>query len=206
MTVPHASAADTRPDVIDPHGAPTPARGSRHRVRWLGAGVGVLAVLLTVVLATTPPAANVEVRSPLLGQPAPPITGASVTPFVFTRLTALRGRWVLVNFFATWCVACRVEQPQLARFAAEHSEADVQLVMVVYDDTAADVRRFLATEGGKWPAVLDPGGQFAIEYGVGQIPDTYLIDPNGIVVAKLAGASTAAGLDRLLALAEARQL
>ena len=206
MTVPNASGVETVPEADHAPSPPAPARRSRHRVRWLGVGVGAIAVLLIVVLAKAPPAAHVEVRSPLLGHPAPPITGPSVTPYAFTTLSSLRGRWVLVNFFATWCVACRQEQPQLARFAAEHRGGDVQLVMVVYDDTAANVRPFLATEGGKWPAVLDPDGQFALDYGVGQIPDTYLIDPNGIVVAKLAGASTAAGLDRLLALAKARHL
>ncbi len=113
---------------------------------------------------------------------------------------------MLVNFFATWCVACRQEQPQLARFAARHRGGNIALVMVIYDDTAANARRFLEEGGGRWPAVLDPAGQIALNYGVGQIPDTYLIDPNGIVVAKVAGASTAAGLDRLLSQARARHL
>ena len=206
MTVPNASGVETVPEADHAPSPPAPARRSRHRVRWLGVGVGAIAVLLIVVLAKAPPAANVEVRSPLLGHPAPPVAGPSVTPYSFTSLGALRGRWVLVNFFATWCVACRQEQPQLARFAADHRGGNVALVMVVYDDTAANARRFLADRGGKWPAVLDPGGQVALNYGVGQIPDTYLIDPNGIVVAKVAGGSTAAGLDRLLALAEARDL
>ncbi|MHB1927862.1 MAG: TlpA family protein disulfide reductase [Acidimicrobiales bacterium] len=206
MTAPEAPLVDIQPANLGAPSAARPGQSPSHRVRWLGLSVGVLAVLLVAALAKAPPAANVEVRSPLLGHPAPPIAGPSVTPYRFTSLVASRGRWVLVNFFATWCVACRQEQPQLARFAAEHRGADVQLVMVVYNDTAPNVRAFLAAQGGKWPAVLDPGGQVALSYGVGQIPDTYLIDPHGIVVAKLAGASTAAGLDRLLALAKARHL
>ncbi|MCU4185759.1 TlpA family protein disulfide reductase [Acidiferrimicrobium sp. IK] len=191
-----------------PEPAPEPTRQRRgHRARWAALSVGLIVVGLVIVLAVQPSAANRQVQSPLVGNPAPPVAGPSVTPYPFTSLGALGGRWVLVNFFATWCVPCQVEQPELARFAAEHrASGDVQLVMVVYSDSTPNVRGFLAARGGDWPAVQDPGGQIALSYGVSGIPETYLVDPHGIIVAKIVGGSTTAGLDRLLAAAQARGL
>ena len=183
-----------------------PDPGARRRrgwpARWVAAAVGAPVAALIAIFAVLPPAQDRAAQSPLVGQPAPAIHGPSVTPYPFTSLAALAGRWVLVNFFATWCVPCRDEQPQLARFAATH-HGEVQLVMVAYNDSATDVRGFLADNGGRWPAVEDPGGQVALAYGVGGIPETYLVDPYGIIVAKIVGGSTVASLDRLLSAAKA---
>ncbi|MDQ6840120.1 MAG: TlpA family protein disulfide reductase [Actinomycetota bacterium] len=168
--------------------------------------VGLIAAVLVTVLAGRH-SANQDVRSTLIGHPAPPVAGPSVTPYGFSSLSGLRGRWALVNFFATWCVPCQQEQPHLAAFAVEHRRSgDVQLVMVVYNDSVANVGTFLRTRGGIWPAVEDPAGQTALSYGVAGIPETYLVDPNGIIVAKIVGASTTAGLDALVANAKARNL
>lgn len=189
-----------------PRGGP-PTASRRHRVRWTALAVGLIAAVLVTVLAGRHSAANQEVRSTLIGHPAPPVAGPSVTPYSFSSLSELRGRWALVNFFATWCVPCQQEQPHLAAFAAEHrGSGDVQLVMVVYNDSIGNVRAFLRTRGGIWPAVEDPTGQTALSYGVAGIPETYLVDPNGIIVAKIVGASTTAGLDGLVAKAKARNL
>lgn len=178
-----------------------------HRARWLSSGVGLIAIALIAVFAVQPPAANQQVQSALIGHRAPPVSGPSVTPSPFTTLDSLTGRWVIVNFFATWCTPCQVEQPQLASFAAAHrSSGDVQLVMVIYNDNTPNVQGFLRAKGGDWPAVQDPGGQVALNYGVSGIPETFLIDPNGVIVGKVTGGSTAAGLDALLAKAKARGL
>ena len=59
--------------------------------------------------------------------------------------------------------------------------------MVIYDDNAPDVQGFLRREGGSWPAVPDPGGRVALDYGVSGIPETFLIDPRGVIVGKITG-------------------
>ncbi|MHB8329812.1 MAG: TlpA family protein disulfide reductase, partial [Acidimicrobiales bacterium] len=126
---------------------------------------------------------------------APPVDATTVTGQPFD-LSSWRGRWVVVNFFASWCPPCQQEEPELVSFAYEHrGPTDAALVGVVFDDAASSARAFLASSGASWPAVVDPGGQIALDFGVRGPPETFLVSPNGVVVVHLDGAVTAAGLD-----------
>jgi cytochrome c biogenesis protein CcmG/thiol:disulfide interchange protein DsbE len=162
----------------------------------------VAAGALVAVLATRPPATIIEVDTPLLGKPAPPVSGTTLDDRHFD-LSSLRGRWVLVNFFASWCPPCQEEQPGLVTFAYQHRQADdAALIGVVFDDVASSARRFLAQTGATWPAVTDPSGRIALDYGVRGPPETFLISPEGVVMAHLDGPVTGAGLDDWLAEAQ----
>ena len=184
----------------DPPATDTETRPGRVRRRrtalWSALAIAVIAALLIAVLATGTPALDRQSKSPLIGRLAPIVIGRSVTATSFSSLDVWRGHWVLVNFFATWCVPCRKEHPQFQLFTARHSDA--RLVMVIYNGDAAKVEEFFRSEGGDWPAVPDPGGRISVDYGVIAVPETYLIDPNGVVVTKIVGGATADGLDRLL--------
>ncbi len=175
-------------------------RSKRRRTgRWLAAGVAIVMALFVYVLATRPAALDQQAQSPLLGQQAPALAGASATPAPFASLDGWRGRWVLVNFFATWCIPCQHEHPELIAFMQRHRQAgDVGLVMVIYNDQVSKVQSFFRTQGGDWPAVPDPDGRVALDYGVSGVPETYLVDPSGVIVSKIVGGVTADGLDRLL--------
>ena len=108
----------------------------------------------------------------------------------------------LGELFATWCVPCRQEQPQFVQFMHRHQRrGDVTLVMVIFDDDTAKAQSFLRQHGGTWPAVGDTDGLLALSYGVTGVPETYLIDPRGIVTTKLVGGITADGLNRFLTVA-----
>jgi cytochrome c biogenesis protein CcmG/thiol:disulfide interchange protein DsbE len=116
----------------------------------------------------------------------------------------LRGKYVLVNFFATWCVPCRQEHPELVRFAARHaSRGDAAVMQVVYGDRASPVKSFIAKHGGDWTVLDDPKGSIALDWGVRGLPESYLVDPNGFVLYKITGGADAAGLDALLTEAKA---
>lgn len=174
----------------------------RHLARWLAVGALVVGAALVAVLATRPPAQNNEADTPLLGKPAPEVAGATLTGQHFD-LSSLRGRWVLLNFFASWCPPCQQEQADLIAFVFQHRHAtNVALVGVVYDDAPSSAARFFSQTHATWPAVVDPTGQIAIDYGVRGPPETFIVSPDGIVVTHLDGPVTSSGMDTLLAEAE----
>jgi len=177
----------------------------RHTARW-AAGVTLVATAgLVAVLATRPPATSTEADSPLLGKPAPALSGTTLTGGSFD-LSSLRGRWVFVNFFASWCPPCQQEEPDLVAFAYQHRQAGgAALVSVAYDDTAPSARSFMSQAGATWPAVSDPGGQIAVDFGVRDPPETFLVSPDGVVVVHLDGAVTEAGLDSWLSRAQSEE-
>ena len=167
----------------------------RHTARWAALAVGLVVALLVGVLATRPPASDVVAPSPIVGQPAPEVEGPGLDGST-VRLSDLRGRWVVVNFFATWCTPCVKEHPELARFSDRHPAEEAQVLAVVYDDQPADVARFFRERGGDWPVVDDGGAK--VDFGVRGVPESFLVDPDGTVRTRLIGGVTAAGLDSLL--------
>lgn len=176
-----------------------PAPAARGRIAALiTIPLAVVLVAFVVILATRDPAADRAVDSPLLGQAAPRIEGTTTEGRPFDSAT-FDGRWLVVNFFATWCVPCVQEHPELIAFEdAQARQGQANVVSVVFDDQPDAVRRFFDRNGGDWPVVLTDGTVVA-DWGVAGVPESYLVDPGGIVRAKLVGGVTAAGLDRLVA-------
>ena len=169
--------------------------------------MGVVLALFVAVLATRKSAVDKQAQSPLLGHPAPPLAGTSLIDDRAVDLTALRGRWVVVNFFASWCIPCRQEHPELVAFSERHrAAADAGVVAVIFDDRPEAARDYFVSHGGGWPLVGDPGGRIALDYGVRGPPESFVVDPGGYVVSKIVGQVTADGLDRLLRAARERGL
>ncbi len=190
-------SADDRPPAND---SPT-VTGIRRtrRALWIAVGVAVPVFLLVVVLATRPEASTRTVRSPLLGKPAPVAESATIDGDA-VKLSDLKGRWVVVNFFATWCVPCRIEHSELVTFHETHQAAgDAAVIGVVFSDSSQAVKEFRADEGGEWPMLTDPGGSIALHFGVSGVPESFLVDPDGIVRSRILGGVRAVDLDRLLA-------
>ena len=166
-------------------------------------GVLVVSAGLIAVLATRPPAAVSEVQSPLVGKLAPPVGGVTVDGTAFA-LPRAPGTWVVLNFFASWCVPCQTEGPELVAFSFHHQKAgDARVVSVVFDDTASQARAYQAQIGATWPTLADPRGTIALDYGVRAPPSTFLIAPDGRVVAYIVSSVTEAELDQLIARARA---
>jgi cytochrome c biogenesis protein CcmG/thiol:disulfide interchange protein DsbE len=161
--------------------------------------IAVIVALMVAVLATRDPSTERATQSPLIGELAPATAGTTLDGEEVS-IDDYRGRWVVVNFFASWCTPCMVEHPQLAAFDAVHrAEGDAVLVGVTFDDKTEDARAFFADNGGDWPVIDDPENSIGVAYGVAQVPETFVIAPNGIVVQRFAGAVTQADLDELIA-------
>ena len=208
-TAPTAAPEPAPEDGIPPPPPPEIPSSVRNLRRtrkalWIAVAVALPVAMLIAVLATSPSARSRAVKSPLVGKAAPPAQGTTVDGSR-ASLADLRGRWVVVNFFATWCVPCRTEHPELIRFAEAHKEAgDAAVFAIVYSDSASAVKDYRAQHGGDWPMLDDPDGRVALDFGVAGIPESFLVSPDGVIVSKILGGVRADDLERLLAQASGR--
>lgn len=185
------------PDDQEDHDDIQTTSGPRSALVAVGV-IAVLSVLLITVLATRDPNVDRVTKSPLIGKLAPEVAGQTLDGERF-ELSDQRGRWVVVNFFATWCIPCLAEHPELAAFASAHEAAgDASVVSVLFDDKPDSARAVFEARGGDWPVVIDDDGKVSVSYGVARVPESFLVAPDGTVVQRLVGGVTAAGLDDLL--------
>lgn len=143
-----------------------------------------LALLFAVTLKKGAP----ERRSALLGREAPTfelpaIAGVSTPGLARTDLG--KGKPVLVNFWASWCAPCRLEQPVLERLA-EHSGLDI--VAINYKDEPEAAKAFLARFGNPFARIgADRSGRVAIDWGVAQVPESFYISSDGKIIGHIGG-------------------
>lgn len=161
--------------------------------------VGVTAILAVVFASRfgTDPALS---ESPLLGEPVPAVTLPRLVGEGAVDLGAYRGRILVVNFFASWCLECRLEHDALVAAASSFAESGVQFVGVAYQDDPVDALEFLDTEGISpvTEYLVDEGSRAAIAFGVFGIPETYFVDPEGTVVGRIIGPTDALTLGRTI--------
>lgn len=170
----------------------------RRRAPWIMASLAIPLLALIVVMATRDAASTRAADSPLVGRPAPALEGETIDGDIVS-LRDLRGRWVLVNFFATWCVPCRKEHPELLKWQQRHAAAgDATILGVVFSDTVDAVRTYRDEEGGDWPMLANRDGKAIVDFGVAGVPESYLVSPDGIVVTKIIGGILEGELEALL--------
>lgn len=157
----------------------------RARILW----ALIIAVPLIAVLALGFGRDPNAVASPLLNHQAPAFTLTTLSDRPFS-LAQLRGRPVVMNFWASWCVGCKIEHPYLVAAWHTYEPKGVIFVGVLFNDNATSARAFMRDHGGGWPIVQDPGLQTAVAYGVTGIPETFFIDRRGIVRYKSTGVVT----------------
>ena len=180
--------------------APAPRRPAT--ARRVAALLAVVAVAFLTVLATRQSAEESKASSPLLGKVAPEVSGPDLGGDT-VRLSQLRGRYVLLNFFASWCVPCQREHDDLIRFQDAHRDTnDATVLAVLFDDEEADARAFFEREGGDWPVLTDAAGRVSLDFGVRGPPESFLISPEGIVLSRIIGEVSSERLEALIAEAE----
>ncbi len=194
------SDTEVRPDAAEP---PAPAAVAVTRPRRVAPFV-VLAVALVlgalfVVLAVNHPGRPDVAEPYLLDRPAPRVVSTTLDGDAFD-LSRRKGSWVVLNFFDPTCVPCVQEHPELIKlFQQQLSITDgAELYTIVNRGSDDSVRQFFADNGGGWPVVRDPDGQASVDFGVAQVPETWIVDPDGIVRARYPGTITAERVGALL--------
>jgi len=100
-----------------------------------------------------------------------------------------RGRFVVLNFWATWCPPCLEEMPSLEALQQRYRDKNLRVLAISSDEEGAEiVNQFIVKLGTTFPILLDPDQQVSDRYGAGSLPVTFVLDPEGRVVAAAQGA------------------
>ena len=151
-----------------------------------------------IALAVTIPMAGVliygltrdprAIPSPLIGRPAATFVLRLFDGGVLDT-KALRGRVLVVNFWASWCYpACYEEAPRLQRVWERYRDCGVIVIGVNIQDREAAARGFIRQFGQTFPNGMDRTGEMSIDFGVYGVPETFVVDQNGLIRAKHVGA------------------
>ncbi|MFP2929264.1 TlpA family protein disulfide reductase [Pyxidicoccus sp. 3LG] len=127
-----------------------------------------------------------EVPFMMKGQPAPAFSLRALDTGEKVSLDDLKGRPVVINFWASWCGPCQMEHPVL-EWGSRQFGSQAVFLGVVFEDTEDNARRFLQRHGASFPQLMDPRSRMAVDYGVAGVPETYFIDPQGRIAGKHVG-------------------
>jgi cytochrome c biogenesis protein CcmG/thiol:disulfide interchange protein DsbE len=136
-----------------------------------------------------------EVPSPLIDKPAPAFNLVQLQqPNQMLSTTDMRGKVWLLNVWASWCVSCRVEHPLLVQLARANL---VPIVGLNYKDKVDDGKAWLNDRGDPYSvSVVDADGRVGIDWGVYGVPETFVVDKNGVIRYKQIGPVTAEALEQ----------
>ena len=173
---------------------PEPAPPERNLKLWITTGsVAILFVVLAFVFGSRFGVDPRVVESPLVGQPAPTIELNFIDGPGSMSIKELQGNVVVVNFFASWCIpSCRDEHPHLTAAAADYESDGVRFVGIATADEPPATIRFLDTYGWGTNYIYldDPDSRAGVEFGTFGVPETFVIDRDGLVTHKFTGPVT----------------
>ena len=152
---------------------------------WIGLALTAVAGVLLFVLAKGFGRDPHEVPFQLRGKPAPDFTLRRLDTGTPVKLSDLRGKPIVLNFWASWCGPCKMEHPVVSMAARRYGQ-EFQFFGVVFEDTEENARVFAGTPDPSFPQLVDERSRMAVDYGVTGVPETYFIDAQGIIRDKVA--------------------
>ena len=164
----------------------------RRRTRLLAGVVAVVAAIVVLLLAGLGKDPSV-IASPLVGRAAPNFTlpqldGPPVT------LAKLHGQVVVINFWASWCTECEVEQAALDQAWQQFQDSGVVVIGVDFEDSTGAARGYVHAKDVTYPVVEDAGSKAALAYGLRGVPETFVVNRSGRIVSHVIGPVSAAAL------------
>jgi cytochrome c biogenesis protein CcmG/thiol:disulfide interchange protein DsbE len=142
--------------------------------------IAVLAVLAVVGLLVyglvSKGSSGVALGDPAPDGPLPQLEGGGDG-----SLADYKGQWVLVNFWASWCIPCKQEAPALEKFQRQRGGADFTVLGIDSRDLSSDGREFVRRYGLSYPQLRDGDGAVAHDFGTTGVPENFLVDPEGQV-------------------------
>lgn len=136
--------------------------------------------------------------SPLVGREAPEFT-LKLFNGKELALSELRGKTVLLNFWASWCMPCRQEARALEQTWQKYKDKDVVFIGVNVWDDNSNALSYMKKYGGEYPHGADPEEEIQVDYGVGGVPETFFIDSAGNITDKYNGPLTEQIIDYFIA-------
>jgi peroxiredoxin len=148
----------------------------------------VLLVLIAISVATLflVPETKVYKEIASVGQPAPDFEYADSTDKVW-RLADLKGKVVYINFWATWCNTCKGEMPQKALLKKKMEGKPFQMLGVLFRDDPDNLPAYFKKHNVTIPTLISPDNDASKRFGITGVPETFIIDKDGIVREKLVG-------------------
>lgn len=178
----------------------TPSRAPWQGRRWLFAvvAIGVLALLGLLFWGIRRGPSTTVGTAAAINRPAPNFT---VTTLDGNQLTMsdLRGKTVVLNNWASWCIPCQKESAELNRAYTQYQGRNVAFIGIAFNDDTGPMRDFVSKYGVPYPVALDTEGKISIDLGITGVPETYIVTPDGQMTQKWVGPITAKQLTTLLA-------
>jgi DsbE subfamily thiol:disulfide oxidoreductase len=111
----------------------------------------------------------------------PELDPGNKNPSRIWRSTELRGKVVFINFWASWCEECKKEKPSMQRLYEMMQGKPFQMITILYRDNSEKAMAYMKKNGFTMPVLLDEGNKTSYSYGVTGVPETYILDKEGIV-------------------------
>jgi cytochrome c biogenesis protein CcmG/thiol:disulfide interchange protein DsbE len=156
---------------------------------WLVVAAGIAVVVFGIIFVGRFDADITLTPSPLIDEPAPDVSIRYLDSAEEFLLSDYEGQIVVINFWASWCLNCRTEHADLNEAAAAYDDLGVSFIGVAYQDRESASKAFLEELGRGDPYTygIDDNSRVAVEFGILGLPETFFIDRDGTIRAKVSG-------------------